>query len=205
MITQTKNTQENITPGGALDILKEGNRRFEQNVRSLRDLRSQVKDTKEGQFPFAAILSCIDSRVPAEIVFDQGIGDIFSVRVAGNIVNEDVLGSLEYSCKVAGARIIVVMGHTKCGAVTAACNNVELGNITPLLKKITPAVDIIGKNSEQIDDQSIEVVALENVKMSVEQIKRESPILTEMLEGKEIMIVGAIYDVSKGRVSFIEE
>jgi carbonic anhydrase len=203
MRTQTKYTQENITPDFALQILKEGNWRFEQNVRTLRDLRSQVKETKEGQFPFAAILSCIDSRVPAELVFDQGIGDIFSIRVAGNIINEDILGSLEYSCKVAGSKIIVVMGHTKCGAVTAACNGVEMGNITPLLKKITVADDIIGKNKERISEQSIEVVALENVKASVERIKEESPILSEMLENNEITIVGAVYDVAKGRVTFL--
>ncbi|MDX2360362.1 MAG: carbonic anhydrase [Crocinitomicaceae bacterium] len=203
MRTQTKYTQENITPEYALQILKEGNWRFEQNVRSLRDLRSQVKETKEAQYPFAAILSCIDSRVPAELVFDQGIGDIFSLRVAGNIVNEDMLGSLEYACKVAGSKIIVVLGHTKCGAVTAACNKVELGNITPLLKKITAADDIIGQHKERISDQSIEVVAMENVKNSVERIKAESPILLEMLENNEINIVGAIYDVAKGRVDFL--
>ena len=203
MRTQTKYTQDNITPEYALQILKEGNWRFEQNVRSLRDLRAQVKETMEAQFPFAAILSCIDSRVPAELVFDQGIGDIFSIRVAGNVVNEDILGSLEYACKVAGSKIIVVMGHTKCGAVTAACNGVEMGNITPLLKKITVADDIIGKNKERINEQSIEVVGLENVKTSVERIKGESPILMEMLDNDEITIVGAVYNVAKGRVTFL--
>lgn len=203
MRTQTKYTQENITPEYALQLLKEGNWRFEQNVRSLRDLRSQVKETKEAQYPFAAILSCIDSRVPAELVFDQGIGDIFSVRIAGNIINEDILGSLEYSCKVAGSKIIVVLGHTKCGAVTAACNGVELGNITSLLKKISAADEIVGQNNETISDQSIEVVGLENVKDSVKRIKEGSPILSEMIESEEIIVVGAVYDVAKGRVSFI--
>ena len=135
MKTQTKETQQNITPQIALDILKRGNNRFVQNLRSMRNLQDQVITTSEGQYPFAVVLSCIDSRVPAEMVFDQGIGDLFSVRVAGNIVNEDVLGSIEYGCKVAGSKIVVVLGHTKCGAVTAACNHVELGNITALLEK----------------------------------------------------------------------
>ena len=204
MRTQTKYTQENITPDFALELLKQGNWRFEQNVKSLRDLRSQVKDTQEAQFPFAAILSCIDSRVPAELVFDQGIGDIFSVRIAGNIVNKDILGSLEYSCKVAGSKIIVVLGHTKCGAVTAACNNVELGNITQLLKKITASESIVKTKNEPVDNQVVEAVSLENVKTSIERIRNESEILSEMEKNEEIKIVGAIYDVAKARITFIE-
>ena len=139
MKTQTKSTQETITPEQALEILKRGNDRFAQNLKAQRDLQAQVIETSRGQYPFAAILSCIDSRVPAELIFDQGIGDIFSVRIAGNIVNEDILGSIEYSCKVAGAKVIVVVGHTKCGAVTAACKDVKLGNIEKLLEKIKPA------------------------------------------------------------------
>ena len=138
MRTQTKEIQENLTPKSAHEILVKGNERFAENLKAQRNLIDQVFATSKGQYPFAVILSCIDSRVPAELVFDQGIGDIFSVRVAGNVVNEDVLGSMEYACKVAGSKIVVVMGHTKCGAVTAACNNVELGNITPLLNKIKP-------------------------------------------------------------------
>jgi len=202
MHTQTKQSQTEITPKYALEILKQGNWRFEQNVKAQRDLKAQVKDTQEGQYPFAAILSCIDSRVPAELVFDQGIGDIFSVRVAGNIVNEDILGSLEYSCKVAGSKIIVVLGHSKCGAVTAACNNVKLGNITSLLQKIKVPKEIIDNN--EIDQESIELVSMENVKASVERIKNESPILSEMENSQEIKIIGAMYDVSKGRITFYE-
>lgn len=202
MHTQTKQSQTEITPKYALEILKQGNWRFEQNVKSQRDLKAQVKDTQEGQYPFAAILSCIDSRVPAELVFDQGIGDIFSVRVAGNIVNEDILGSLEYSCKVAGSKIIVVLGHSKCGAVTAACNNVKMGNITSLLQKIKVPKEIIDNN--EIDQQSIELVSIENVKSSVERIRNESPILSEMENSQEIKIIGAMYDVSKGRITFYE-
>ena len=152
MNTQTKITQDNLTANDAHTILVEGNNRFVQNLKALRNLKEQVFQTSEGQYPFAVILSCIDSRVPTELVFDQGIGDIFSVRVAGNIINEDVLGSMEYACKVAGSKIVVVMGHTKCGAVTAACNHVELGNITPLLQKIKPAVVAVEANVSKMND-----------------------------------------------------
>ena len=203
MKTQTKDTQENLTPKCAHDILVEGNKRFAQNLKAQRDLKNQVFETSKGQFPFAVILSCIDSRAPAELVFDQGIGDIFSVRVAGNIVNEDILGSMEYACKVAGSKILVVMGHTKCGAVTAACNNVELGNITTLLDKIKPAVDVVNTKPEEMHDDVIEEVAQLNVELSISRIKQESTILAEMEEQGEIEIVGAMYDVSTGLVEFL--
>jgi carbonic anhydrase len=199
----TKSTQEQITPTAALQMLIDGNARFVQNKMIQRDLQEQIADTSEGQFPFAAILSCIDSRVPAEIVFDQGLGDVFSARVAGNIVNEDVLGSIEYACKVAGSKIVVVMGHTKCGAVTAACNNVELGNITALLSKIKPAVKKYSTGVE-MDEETIERVAVQNVLFSIEAMKSDSPILAEMVESNEILIVGAIYNVSNGQVKFID-
>lgn len=203
MFTQTKETQENTSPKQALQILKDGNKRFEQNIKFQRDLSLQVRETSEGQHPFAAILSCIDSRVPAELVFDQGIGDIFSIRVAGNIVNEDILGSLEYSCKVAGSKIIVVLGHTKCGAVNAACNKVELGNITLLLQKITAANEIIGDNSRDLNSEMIEAVGIKNIKDSVQRIKEGSSILSEMLKNDDIYIVGAVYNVTTGKVSFL--
>ena len=173
MKTQTKYTQDNLTPKDAHQILVEGNKRFIRNLKVQRDFKAQVTETSKGQFPFAVILSCIDSRVPAELVFDQGIGDVFSVRVAGNIINEDVLGSMEYACKVAGSKIVVVMGHTKCGAVTAACNNVELGNITPLLKKIKPAVDIIRVDNIEMDESSIEKVSIQNVQESIGRVRKE--------------------------------
>lgn len=204
MRTQTKTTQDNLTPKDAHKILVEGNNRFVQNLKAQRNLQDQVFETSKGQYPFAVILSCIDSRVPAELVFDQGIGDIFSARVAGNIINEDILGSMEYACKVAGSKIVVVMGHTKCGAVTAACQNVKLGNITPLLHKIKPAVDIIKVERGEFDEEAIEEVALANVKISIDRIREESPILLEMEENNEIEIVGAIYDVSNGKVDFFE-
>ncbi|MBL4887581.1 MAG: carbonic anhydrase [Flavobacteriaceae bacterium] len=204
MRTQTKITQENLTSKDAYHILVEGNKRFTQNLKAERNLKDQVLETSKGQYPFAVILSCIDSRVPAELVFDQGIGDIFSVRVAGNIVNEDILGSIEYACKVAGSKIVVVMGHTKCGAVTAACQNVALGNITSLLSKIKPAVEFIKKDDKEMISDSIERVAVQNVRLSIERIRNESPILFEMEKKGEIEIVGAIYDVTKGQVEFLE-
>ncbi|MFD1294882.1 carbonic anhydrase family protein [Lutibacter holmesii] len=202
MRTQTKETQDNLTPKCAHDILVQGNKRFAENLKAQRNLQDQVFETSKGQFPFAVILSCIDSRVPAELVFDQGIGDIFSVRVAGNVVNKDVLGSMEYACKVAGSKIVVVMGHTKCGAVTAACKNVKLGNITGLLEKITPAVNTIRKDDNELTDEQIEEVSFENVNVSIDRIRKESPILAEMEEKGEIEIVGASYDVNTGLVEF---
>lgn len=201
MKTLTKELQSKMTPQDAVIRLKEGNERFVQNVKASRNLNEQVDQTKAGQFPFAAFLSCIDSRVPAEIVFDQGIGDMFSARLAGNVVNEDVLGSLEYACKVAGSKLVVVMGHTKCGAVTAACNHVELGNITPLLAKIQPAVQELVKG--EADADTIEAVAVRNVELMIDRIKNESEILNEMESQGEIKIIGAIYDVASGAVDFL--
>lgn len=188
-----------MTPEEALNRLREGNIRFieKQNIEA--DLMEQVHASAGGQYPFAAVLGCIDSRVPAELVFDQGIGDIFNARVAGNIVNEDILGSLEYACKVAGSKLILVLGHTACGAVTAACKRVELGNITTLLSKITPAVDFFGKKLPEVDE-----VARKNVQMSIERIKRESDILSEMEKKGEIQIRGGMYDVTSGKVSLLD-
>ncbi len=205
MKTQTKFTQENLTPQLAYQILVEGNERFVKNEKAQRNLQDQVSETSTGQFPFAVILSCIDSRVPAELVFDQGIGDVFSARVAGNIINEDILGSMEYACKVAGSKIVVVLGHTKCGAVTAACQSVELGNITALLNKIKPAVDVVKANTEGTLDVSIDEVTKLNIELSINRIRKESPILSEMETTGEIEIVGALYDVSTGKVVFFEK
>jgi len=201
METLTKEIQASIRPNDAVTRLKDGNKRFLQNKKTERDLLIQVEKTGGGQFPFAALLSCIDSRVPAELVFDQGIGDIFNVRVAGNIVNEDILGSLEYSCKVAGSRLVLVLGHTRCGAVTSACKHVELGNITPLLDKIQPAVGSVVKGD--LTPELIEEVAVKNVENSIEQIRKDSPILKEMEDNGEIVIAGAIYDVVSGAVEFL--
>lgn len=201
METFTKELQSSLSPQDAIDRLKEGNKRFVANKGLERDLLTQVNITSGGQYPFAALLSCIDSRVPGEMVFDEGIGSVFNVRVAGNIVNEDVLGSLEYSCKVAGSKVIVVLGHTKCGAVTAACKHVELGNITHLLSKIKPAVEEVMEG--EADEETIEKVALKNIELSIERIRSESPILAEMESNGEIAIVGAVYDVASGVVCFV--
>lgn len=203
MKTQTKSSQDLLTPTDAISVLKEGNKRFTQDEKAPRNLQAQVQETSAGQYPFAVVLSCIDSRVPAEIVFDQGIGDIFSTRLAGNIVNEDVLGSIEYACKVAGSKVVVVMGHTKCGAVTSACKHVELGNITALLSKIKPAVDAVKTGDAPFTAEEIEMVSIENVKQSIAQIRKESPILAEMESNGEIQIVGAQYDVGNGSVDFL--
>lgn len=203
MNTQTKNTQDKLSPKDAHQLLVDGNWRFSQNLKAQRNLKDQVLHTSNGQYPFAAILSCIDSRVPAELIFDLGIGDIFSVRVAGNIINNDILGSLEYSCKVSGAKIVVVLGHSKCGAVTAACQHVELGNITGLLSKIKPVIE--QTNIESFDYEAIESVAQENVHWSIKRIRNESPVLAEMEKNGEIEILGAYYDVNTGIVTFYED
>jgi carbonic anhydrase len=187
-----------MTPAEALERLKSGNERFVSGKIRSRDLDTEVNLTSGGQFPFAAILGCIDSRVAAEQLFDQGIGDLFNARVAGNIVNEDILGSLEYACHVAGAKLILVLGHTACGAVTAATQRVELGNITALLSKITPVVDTFK------EEVAVDEVAKRNVQYSIERIRTESAILKQMeLEGK-ILIKGAMYDVGSGEVDFLD-
>jgi carbonic anhydrase len=204
MRTQTRETQQHLTPEKALDILIEGNKRFVNNLKANRDLLKQVNETSEGQHPFAIILSCIDSRTSAELIFDQGLGDIFSVRIAGNCVNEDILGSMEFACKVAGAKLVVVLGHTKCGAVKGACDNVRMGHLSVLLDKIRPAVDDIQTTGARDSSNSrfVEDVAMHNVALAVKSIPERSPILKEMLMKREIGIVGGMYDVSSGIVDF---
>lgn len=200
--------QNAITPAMALDILKKGNDRFVNNLKANRNLLQQVNETSDGQHPFAVILSCIDSRTSAELIFDQGLGDIFSVRIAGNIINEDILGSMEFGCKVAGAKIIVVLGHSKCGAIKGACDHVEMGNLTSLLTKIRPAVDdenSIEENRNSGNSDFVEKVAEINVRRSVTGIIEKSPILKEMIQSGSISIIGAMYDVSSGAVTFYED
>lgn len=203
MITQTTETQSKLTPTSTLQLLKEGNKRFIDKKMESRDLHEQVSITSGGQAPMAIVLGCVDSRVPLEVVFDMGIGDIFGARVAGNIVNEDILGSMEYACKVAGSKVVLVLGHTKCGAVTSACKGVELGNITALLSKIQPAVKKIIKDGDEVTSDKVEEVVVLNTKMAMENIRKESPILAEMEDNGEIIIVGGIYDVSSGSVNFL--
>jgi len=204
MKTQTKETQVALTPQKALELLKEGNGRFVQNERATRNLLEQVDETMSGQYPFAVVLSCIDSRVPAEIVFDQGIGDIFSIRIAGNFINEDILGSMEFACKAAGSKLIVVMGHSSCGAVKGACDHVELGNLTGLLHRIQPAIDAVDEDGDKTsaNPEFVQKVADKNVELALEQIKEKSPVLKEMLEGAEIELVGAMYSIETGEVTF---
>jgi len=208
MKTLTKEMQEAITPHMALDLLKEGNKRFVNNLKVNRNLLQQANETSDGQHPFAVILSCIDSRTSAELIFDQGLGDIFSVRIAGNIINEDILGSMEFGCKVAGSKIIVVLGHTKCGAVKGACDHVEMGNLTSLLSKIRPAVDdeqTTKENRNSSNSEFVEKVSIINVKRTVHSIMERSSILKEMIESGTIGIIGGTHDISTGVVTFIPD
>lgn len=208
MKTVNKEMQDAITPSMAIDILKEGNKRFVNNLKVNRNLLQQANETSDGQHPFAVILSCIDSRTSAELIFDQGLGDVFSVRIAGNIINEDILGSMEFGCKVAGSKIIVVLGHTRCGAVKGACDHVEMGNLTALLSKIQPAVydeRTITENRNSGNSEFVEKVAAINVKRTVHAIMERSPILKEMIEGGEIGIIGGNHNITTGEVSFYED
>jgi carbonic anhydrase len=202
---QTRESQAATTPGAARERLKEGNARIVAGKRAPRDLRSQVKATAEGQYPFAAILSCMDSRTSAELVFDQGIGDIFSVRVAGNIVDEDDLGSLEYAAKVAGARLLVVLGHTSCGAVHGAVDDVRLGNLTLLLEKIRPAIEAAGPRASSKEHAYLDRVAELNVRESMKEIRTKSLVLRELLDSGKIGLAGGMYDVATGRVVFFAD
>lgn len=207
MKAHTKESQATMTPEKSLQFLKEGNVRFQKNLKANRNLLEQVNDTSEGQFPFATILSCIDSRVSAELVFDQGLGDIFSVRIAGNFVNEDILGSMEFACKLAGTKLIVVLGHTSCGAIKGACDHAEMGNLTKLIEKITPAVNAVSEPQDEnlrnsTNLEFVDTVSKKNVELTIERIHQESPILSEMEKNGEIMIVGAMYDINTGSVTF---
>ena len=208
MRTLTKELRDKITPLQAIDILRAGNKRFVDNLKVNRNLLQQVNETSEGQHPFAVILSCIDSRTSAELIFDQGLGDVFSVRVAGNIQNADILGSMEFSCKVAGAKIAVVLGHTRCGAVKGACDHVEMGNLTTLLHKLKPALEAeksVTSNRNSGNAEFVEKVATLNVHVTVEQVLKNSPILKEMIEKGEIALIGGMYDVETGLVDFYDE
>jgi len=205
MKTQTKETQANLTPRMALEVLKEGNNRFVNNLNAHRDLLEQANETSEGQYPFATILSCIDSRTSAELIFDQGLGDVFSVRIAGNIVNTDILGSMEFACKLAGSKLIVVLGHSRCGAVKGACDHAEMGNLTELLAKIQPAVyqeKTVLENRSSSNSDFVEKVSTINVKRTVRNIIERSFILEQMVENGEIGVVGAYHNLESGKVEF---
>ena len=207
MKAHTKETQAAISPEMAISLLQKGNDRFVNRTPADRDLLSQVSDTVSGQYPFATILSCIDSRVSAELIFDQGVGDIFSARVAGNIVNEDLLGSMEFASKLAGTKVVVVLGHTSCGAVKGAVDDAKLGNLTALVSKIRPAVHAVAEPADgslrnSSNSEFVNNVAVKNVHMTIDNVREQSPVLKEMEDNGEIAIVGAMYDISNGKVTF---
>lgn len=204
-IQETKACQDAVTPDMIIKRFQSGNERFVSGKPLNQNHLKKVKATAAGQYPLASVVSCIDSRAPVEMVFDQGIGDLFNARVAGNIVNEDILGSLEFAHKLAGAKLLVVMGHTNCGAIKGACDDAKLGNLTGLLSKIKPAAMAV---TADIKDRSsknyafVEMVAENNVKITVETIREKSPVLREMEQKGEIKIVGAMYDVKTGKVTW---
>jgi carbonic anhydrase len=209
MKAQTKEMQAQMTPNSSLQELKDGNLRFTGKNPHNRNLLQQVEETSTGQFPYATVLSCIDSRVSSELIFDQGIGDIFSVRIAGNFVNEDILGSMEFACKLAGTKLVVVLGHTACGAVKGACDHARLGNLTALINKIEPAVAAVDepkdealRNSGNID--FVNEVAAKNVMITIDNIRAKSQVLAEMEAQNEIKIIGGMYDIKTGKVTFYE-
>lgn len=205
MKTLTRELRDALTSNMVVDVLRRGNDRFVNNLKANRNLLQQVNETSEGQHPMAIVLSCIDSRTSAELIFDQGLGDIFSCRVAGNVLNEDMLGSMEFACKVAGAKAIVVLGHSRCGAIKGACDGVKMGNLTALLAKIQPAVEM---EEETVDNRTsgnaefVERVALHNVQLVQQQIVERSDVLAAMLESGELALVGGMYDVETGAVDF---
>jgi carbonic anhydrase len=203
-VVQTKESQGAMTPAKALDALKEGNKRFRAGTSVQKNLLAKVKASAAGQYPFAVVLSCMDSRVPAEAVFDQSIGDIFSIRVAGNVVNPDNLGSLEYAGKVIGVKTIVVLGHTSCGAVKGAIDNVKLGSLTELVAKIQPAVAASGSGTSK-DHTYVDKVGEQNVRLAMKEIREKSPVLKEMLDSGAVGLVGGMYDLETGAVTFFED
>jgi len=208
MKAQTKESQSALSQNQIIDLLKKGNLRFLENQKLSRNLQQQVEETSGGQFPFATVLSCIDSRIPVETIFDQGIGDLFSVRIAGNFVNDDILGSMEFACKLAGSKVLVVLGHTACGAVKGACDGAELGKLTGMLDKIKPAVTAVSNPVDAAQRTSanldfVNEVAVKNVSFTIDDIRSGSEVLAEMENNGEIQIVGAMYDVATGKVAFL--
>lgn len=205
-IPTTKAVQEALTPAQALDKLKAGNERFVSNQPLPRNLAAERGATAAGQFPFAVVLNCLDSRTSSELVFDQGLGDIFSARVAGNVLNDDILGSMEFGCKVAGAKLIAVVGHSNCGAIKGACSQVQLGNLTGLLEKIQPAIAATTTSTAgtKLTAAQVEAVAEANVRLVMKQIRERSPLLAEMIQQGQIGLVGGMYDLATGRVNFFE-
>ena len=207
MRTLTKEIRDSLTPHMAIDVLRRGNDRFVNNLKANRNLLQQVNETSEGQHPLAIVLSCIDSRTSAELIFDQGLGDIFSCRIAGNVLNDDILGSMEFACKVVGVKAVVVLGHSKCGAIRGACDRVRMGNLSTLLHKIEDAMEL---ETETVSDRTsandvfVERVATQNVLLVKRQILDRSPIIGEMIRASEVALVGGMYDVDSGAVTFYD-
>lgn len=207
MRTLTKATRDALTPTEALTVLRKGNERFVNNLKANRNLLQQVNDTSAGQHPLAIVLSCIDSRTSAELIFDQGLGDIFSCRIAGNVLNDDILGSMEFACKVAGAKAIVVLGHTKCGAIMGACDGVKMGNLTSLLHKVDEAIALETETTADRtskNPQFVQRVAEQNVLLVKRQVMERSPVLAAMISQSELALVGGMYDVDSGAVEFYD-
>lgn len=205
MWTLTKEAQQRLAPADAINLLKEGNERFVSNLKINRNLLQQVNETSDGQYPFAVILSCIDSRTSAELIFDQGLGDIFSIRIAGNILNDDILGSMEFACKIAGSKLIAVLGHTKCGAIQGACNQVKLGHLSGLLEKIEPAIHLAQKHhprQSKTDVDFINTVTQVNVDLVIHNILQKSPVIRELVKQEKVGIIGGIYNADTGQVKF---
>jgi carbonic anhydrase len=204
----TAETQASLTPMEVIQLLKDGNERFVDDEAVERNFMEQVQQTAGGQYPMAAILGCIDSRVPHEIVFDKGVGDIFSARIAGNFINTDILGSLEFATAVAGSKVIVVLGHTECGAVKGACDNVQLGNLTSTLANIAPAiyaVDEIEGSRSSANKDFVQAVADENVELTVQNIVNRSPVIRDLVRAGDLIVIGAMHDVATGEVTFFED
>jgi carbonic anhydrase len=208
MKAHTRDTQATVTPSTALEYLREGNERFRANLRANRDLLQQVNQTREGQFPFATVLSCIDSRTSAELIFDQGFGDIFSIRIAGTVINPDILGCMEFASKIAGSRLLVVLGHTNCGAIKGACDGVQMGNLSTLLNKIQPSVYFertVREGRTSKNSEFVERVSRIQVYRSVESIIEQSLVLRELIEKGELGLIGGSYSVDSGEVDFYED
>jgi carbonic anhydrase len=201
----TKDERDRMTPAEVLEDLKKGNERFRAGKMALRDYRDQQRTSASGQFPTTVVLGCIDSRAPAEIVFDAGIGDTFNARIAGNVVNDDLLGSLEFACAVSGAKVLLLLGHTACGAIKGAIDDVEMGNLTGLLARVKPAITATTFNGEKTSKNAeyVDAVARTNVRLGLDNVRRRSPILADLEQKRTIRIVGAIYDVATGAVEFL--
>lgn len=208
MRAHTRETQDTMTPALALQYLREGNGRFRQNLRANRDLLKQVNETRDGQFPFATIVSCIDSRTSAELIFDQGFGDIFSVRIAGTVINDDILGSLEFATKLAGSKLVVVLGHSNCGAIKGACDHVQMGNLSTLLNKIQPAVYLertVRRDRTSANHEYVERVTEIQVRRSVEAVVERSVLMRELIEAGQLGLIGGVYSIETGEVTFLED